>query len=86
MSIMIDGCMNCHKSKSEHMPDGACLFEPTRYKPFPSVLYYPPFPTAWVTEKEARELQSKRDKARDRRPFWKKWWSALLCYLSDYPY
>ncbi len=37
MSLMIDGCMNCHKSKSEHMPDGACLFEPTRYKPFPPI-------------------------------------------------
>lgn len=35
MSIMIDGCQNCHHDKSTHMPDGACLFEPTMYKPYP---------------------------------------------------
>lgn len=86
MSIMVDGCMNCHKDKSTHMPDGSCLFDSTKFKPYPSVVFYPPFPYAWVKETEARALQSQRDKARDRRPFWKKWWSSLLRYLSDYHY
>lgn len=86
MSIMIDGCMNCHHSKSAHMPDGACLFDTTKYTPYPSVVFYPPFPYAWVKETEARALQSKRDKARNPRPFWKRWWGALLDHLSGYPF
>jgi len=40
-NIMIDGCQNCHQSKMHHMPDGSCLFEPTQYKAFPSVVVYP---------------------------------------------
>jgi len=34
-NIMIDGCQNCHHDKSTHMPDGSCLFEPTKFKPYP---------------------------------------------------
>jgi hypothetical protein len=42
MTIMIDGCQNCHQSKMHHMPDGACLFEPTTYKAFPlTYITYP---------------------------------------------
>jgi hypothetical protein len=37
MSIMIDGCQNCHHDKSTHMPDGSCLFEPTKFKPYPPI-------------------------------------------------
>jgi len=34
---MIDGCQNCHHDKSTHLPDGSCLFEPTKFKPYPSI-------------------------------------------------
>lgn len=35
MTIMIDGCQNCYKDKTTHLPDGSCLFEPTKFKPYP---------------------------------------------------
>jgi DNA polymerase I-like protein with 3'-5' exonuclease and polymerase domains len=40
VTIMVDGCLNCHKDKSTHMEDGSCLFEPTKFKPFPPPYMY----------------------------------------------
>lgn len=50
MPIMIDGCQNCHKDKSTHMPDGSCLFEPTTFKPYP--LYYVTTSTGRLSSRE----------------------------------
>lgn len=30
--IMLEPCAHCYKEKAEHMPDGSCLFEPTKFK------------------------------------------------------
>lgn len=59
-------CANCGHQQAEHMPDGACLFEPTMFKAAPVAVWTMEYTGEWPEKNPPEEKLKFKEKRLDR--------------------